>query len=169
MTDDGDTRGDLAYRARALTQAHPLTSVAKRYIDKAVAEERTSQPLPEIGIWAGAGMIDGYCVRRVEEVDAGLVLEPIGPEPDLDDLDQAASRIAAELRTDGAFMHVLGEEEATIAALDHIVASEVSNRLDHWRDSIDEKAWAELEEYLTWWIVKGYALRVAESCLGALA
>ena len=62
----------LAYRARALAQAHPLTKLARRYLDWAVAGQRTSQPLPEIGIWAGASLLEGYCVRRVEEEDLGL-------------------------------------------------------------------------------------------------
>lgn len=175
---------ELAYRSRALAQAHPLTVLAKRYVDRAVAEQRTSQPLPEIGIWAGAGLIGGYCLRRVEESDAGL--DPVPPgrvskdrpsdersgderpgEPDqaeeLADLDRAAVDIAADLRSDSAGRWLLGEDARTVEALDRLIASEVSRRLDHWRETIDDSVWAELEEYLTWWVVKGYALRVAET------
>lgn len=163
------TAEELAYRARALAQAHPLTPLAKRFIDEAVATQRTSQPIPEVGIWAGAATIAGYCLRRVEEVEAGMELEPDDEvQPDLEQLDEAATGIAAALRTDEAATHLLGDEERTVEALDRIIASEVTRRLDHWRDDIDDKAWDELSEYLTWWVVKGYALRAAETASGAL-
>lgn len=156
----------VAYRARALAQAHPLTLTAKRYVDRVVADQRTSQPLPEIGIWAGAAILNGYCVRRVEEGDAGLAPEPEAAggadEVALDHLEEEATRLAAMLRTgeDGDFL--LGDEVRTVETLDRIVGSEVEKRLDHWRDDVDEKAWEELSEYITWWVVKGYALRAAE-------
>ncbi|MDP8991990.1 MAG: hypothetical protein M3N31_02905 [Actinomycetota bacterium] len=162
--------GGLVFEARALAQSHPLTPLAKRYIDRAVAEQRTSQPIAEIGIWAGYALTNGYCLRRVEENAAGLRLAPMeDAEADLDRLDEEAGRIAADLRAGDASQHILGDDEATIAALDHIIAGEVERRLDHWRDSVDDAAWAELEEYITWWAVKGYALRVAEMSTGALA
>ena len=164
------TAEDLAYRARALAQAHPLTALARRYVDRSVAEQRTSQPIPEIGIWAGAAAIGGYCLRRVEETEAGLEFEAGADEelPDLDALEEATSQIAAELRSEGAGGHLLGEEDRTIEALDRIIGSEVSRRLDHWKDDVDQAAWDELEEYLTWWVVKGYALRAAERAIGAI-
>ena len=162
--------GGLVFEARALAQSHPLTPLAKRYIDRAVADQRLSQPITEIGIWAGYALTNGYCLRRVEENGAGLVLAPAEEiEADLDRLDEEAGRIAADLRTDQGSRHIIGDEEEVIAALDHIIAGEVERRLDHWRDSVDEAAWAELEEYITWWAVKGYALRAAEMTTGALA
>jgi len=164
------TAEDLAYRARALAQAHPLSALARRYVDRAVADQRTSQPVPEIGIWAGAAAINGYCLRRVEETEAGIDLAPADEDqqPDLDALEGATTQVAADLRTEGAGGHLLGDEDRTIEALDRIIASEVSRRLDHWKDDVDQAAWGELEEYLTWWVVKGYALRVAERVTGAL-
>ncbi|CAN5769184.1 hypothetical protein BH20ACT1_BH20ACT1_07150 [soil metagenome] len=159
---------DLTYRARALAQTPPLTKLAGHYIERAVGEQRTSQPIPEIGIWAGGALIDGYCLRRVEEDDAGLILGPLECEAlELDRLEEEASRIAAEVRT-GAGDYLLGDDGRTVAALDRLVHSQVDRRLEHWRDSVDDKAWAELEEYLTWWVVKGYALRIAENDLGAI-
>jgi hypothetical protein len=159
----------MVFKARALAQTHPLTPLAKRFVDRAVGEQRTSQPVPEIGIWAGAALINGYCLRRVEEDGAGLVMQAAeGAEVELDQLDEATSRIAADLRTDAGDVHLLGDDACIIAALDRLVASDVERRLDHWRDTIDDKAWAELEEYITWWVVKGYALRVAEMAAGAL-
>jgi hypothetical protein len=167
----------LAYRARALAQAHPLSSLAKRYLDWAIAGQRTSQPLPEIGIWAGAALLVGYCVRRVEEEDLGLGLaQENDTEMTVEQLDGAAAQIAAEVRTgwgDAEPTVTLGhrgnaDEVRLIQALDRIVATEVANRLDHWRDSVDDSAWRELEEYITWWLVKGYAVRVAEIEAGAV-
>jgi hypothetical protein len=174
-TDSGLTLGaeELAYRARALAQTHPMTPLAKRYLDQAVAVQRTSQPVPEIGVWAGASLLCGYCLRRVEENEAGLRLEAVEEGeslPDHEELDALAGEIAAELRTDDAGGHLLSADpDAVIDALDRIIFSEVRNRLDHWKESIDQKAWEELEEYITWWVVKGYALRVAERRLGVLA
>jgi len=156
---------DVVFRARALAQSHPLTPLSLQYLNRAVAEQRTSQAVPEIGIWAGAGLTVGYCLRRVEEVDAGVAFEPVarGTDADLDSLDERAVEIAAEMRTDGADAHLLAGADKTLPALDRIIAGEVDRRLEHWRDSVDDKGWAELEEYITWWVVKGYALRVAES------
>ena len=134
-----------------------------------MAEQRTSQPIPEIGIWAGAAAIAGYCLRRVEESEVGLERAVADDElPDLDALEEATSTIAADLRSEGGGGHFLGDEDRTVEALDRIIASEVSRRLDHWKDDVDQAAWAELEEYLTWWVVKGYALRAAETVTGAL-
>ncbi len=164
---------ELAYRARALAQTHPLTPLAKRYLDKAVAVQRTSQPVPEIGVWAGASLLCGYCLRRVEENELGLELQAVDDEaklPDHEKLDEVAGEIAADLRGDDAGGHLLSPDpDAVVDALDRIIFSEVRNRLDHWKESIDQKAWEELEEYITWWVVKGYALRVAETLTGALA
>lgn len=161
--------GGLVFGARALAQSHPLTPLAKRYIDQAIAEQRLDQPVPEIGIWAGYALTNGYCLRRVEENEAGLVLTaPEGVDVALDKLDEEAERIAADLRGEGASRHILGDEDEVIGALDRIIGSEVERRLDHWRDSVDDKAWAELEEYIAWWAVKGYALRAAERVAGAL-
>ncbi|HUQ63152.1 MAG TPA: hypothetical protein VM121_05330 [Acidimicrobiales bacterium] len=161
---------ELAYKSRALAQTHPLTALAKNYLDAAIAEQRTSQPVPEIGIWAGGALLNGYCLRRVEEEDVGVHLEATDEKdaPGIDVLDDEATRIAGDLRSDGSEGHTLADEDTILDALDRLIASDVSRRLDHWKDSVDKKAWAELEEYLTWWVVKGYALRVAEASTGAL-
>ncbi|MGH9165409.1 MAG: hypothetical protein ACRDZW_07865 [Acidimicrobiales bacterium] len=159
----------LAYSARALAQAHPLTPLAKRFLDRAVEVERANQPLPEIGTWAAAGATTGYCLRRVEENETGLVLTaPDGVEVDLDELDGLAQAVAADLRGDDAGRRCLVEPDAVVAALDRIIHSEVDRRLHNWKESVDDQAWAEFEGYITWWVLKGYALRVAEVGAGAL-
>ncbi|MGH9122169.1 MAG: hypothetical protein ACRDYC_09535 [Acidimicrobiales bacterium] len=177
------TPSDLVFRARALAQTHPLTGLATRFVNQAVAQQRIDQPIPEIGIWAGSALIDGYCLRRVESefgrTDA--VSTPAAPRTptregassgdiegvvpagaDLAVLEAATSVIAADLRKGQVSSYEMVHEELTIAALDRLIARSVESRLDHWRDDIDAKAWDELSEYLTWWVVKGYALRVAE-------
>ena len=159
---------ELVYRARALAQTHPLTPLAGRFINRSVGEQRTSQPIPEIGIWAGGALIDGYCLRRVEEDDAGLTLGAVDSNTlDLDRLETEASKVAADVRT-GAGDYLLGDDVRTVAALDRLVYSQVDRRLEHWKDSVDDKAWAELEEYLTWWVGKGDARRIAETTMGAV-
>lgn len=160
---------DLAFKARALAQAHPLTPLAKAYVDRSIAEQRLTQPMLEIGIWAGAGLTNGYCLRRVEEDQAGLVLVAVEVPPiGLDELDAAAGVVAAELRT-GPTVHAILDESLLLAALDRIIHSEIDRRLEHWRDTIPDGAWKELEEYITWWAVKGYAIRVAERDAGCVA
>ena len=163
---------EMAYKSRALAQSHPLTRLAKSLVDRCAEGERSSQPLPEIGTWVAAALTTGYCLRRVEENEAGFVLAATeGADAgaiDLDVLDEEAARVAADLRTEGAPQQILGDEEAVISALDRIIASEVDRRLGNWRENVDQEAWAELEGYMTFWVVKGYALRVAEMSTGAL-
>lgn len=164
------TAEEVAYRARALAQAHPLTPLAKRFQDLAIVEQKTSQPIPELGTWAGAALLNAYCVRLVEESLAGVELLAIDGNDDarIPALDEAATRIATEMRSDDIAKHLLVDEAITVEALDRIVASEVSRRLDNWKDELDSSAWGELEEYLTWWVVKGYSLRIAEAEIGCL-
>lgn len=164
--------GDLSFKARALAQTHPLTPLAKKAHDVAVAEQSKTQRMPEIGTWAGTALITGYCLRRVEEDQAGLELTAVQDvDVDLDQLDKEALAIASDLRT-GERSHSLGEEgseDRVIEALDRIIASEVDKRVHNWKESMDRSARAEVEEYITWWVVKGYALRAAEMAAGALS
>jgi len=157
------TNGDLAYRARALAQAHPLTGTARRYLSAAVDREKDSFPMPETAHWASATALAGYCVRRVEEADAGIDPGDLASRDHHDEeLARRVSQAAADLRGDTPEQLMLGEGPAVLAALEHIVAVDVERRLDHLRDEVDEAAWDELGEFLAWWIVLGYALRVAE-------
>lgn len=164
---------ELAKRARALAQAHPLSPLAKRYHDRTVAVEGANQPMKELGVWAGVALLTGYCLRRVEENQAGLVLEPAPVGTDriddlIDTLAGDATRIAGEVRA-GTGGHGLIEDELIVATLDHLIRTEVTNRLQNWSDQVDDEAWTELGQYLTWWVVHGYALRAAEVASGAVA
>ena len=152
---------ELIFRSRALGQSHPFSPRAYRYVNQIIARERTSQPVPELGIWAGHAITAGYCLRRVEEDDAG---GDVGEAPDSlpDDLDEAATTIAGMIRTEGAGPYLLYPEVRLVEALDRLIAGEIERRLGHWDGTIDEKSWRGIEEYLAWWVVKGYALRAAE-------
>ena len=163
---DGDA-GDRAYKARALAQAHPLTSLATRYRKRAVAQEELDQPMVELARWAGEALLKGYCLRKVEEQAAGVGGELADDDTELDLLDARAAAIAADLRTGDPAAHLLGEPDLTFTALDRIITSELSSRSDNYRDQVDAASWRQFEEYIAWWTVRGYALRTAESAQGA--
>ena len=166
----GPDAEDLARQARTLAQAHPLSPLAGEFVNKSVTEQSASQPVPEIGTWAGACLTNGYCLRRVEENQAGLVLQvQADAEMGVDALGAEAARIAADMRLPDSGVQFLIDEEQIVTALDRIIASEVGRRLDNLRSAIDREAAAEIEEFLTWWTVQGYALRVAEQASGILA
>ncbi len=146
------------FRARALAQAHPLSAGAHRYVNRVVARERTSQPQAEIGIWAGHALTVGYCARRIAEGDPPAIVED-----DFDALDEAASELAAAIRTTGAeHLHLIPEAEV-VELLDEVIDGEIDRRLDHWKGTVSDETWRELEEYIAWWVVKGYALRAVET------
>lgn len=161
---------DLARQARTLAQAHPLTPLASDYINRTAEDQRAAQPSPEIATWASTCLLNGYCLRRVEENEAGLVLQvqdDAGVSAEA--LAEEVSRIAADLRAPDGGAHFLIDDDEVVTALDRIIASEVSKRLDNLRNAIDEAAANEIEEFLTFFVVQGYALRVAEQGAGALA
>lgn len=162
----------MAFKARALAQTHPLTHVAKTFIDRAVANQEKPESGPDVTLWASVAMLHGYCLRRVEEDHAGLELQAVRDahvDVDLDDLAERTTRISAELRTEAGDVHALGDGTTVVGALDKIIASEVEKRLDQTNTASDRRARAELEEYMIWWVLHGYALRVAEAAVGAVA
>ncbi len=152
---------DVVFRVRALAQAHPLTTVAERYVADVVARERARQPHPELGVWAGNALTVGYALRTFEEVE---VLGERRPSvvTSVEVLDAAARRIAAAIRTDGAGCH-LWEEATVVGLLDRLIAGEIDRRLDQWKETVDPEVWRDMVGYLAWWTVAGYALRVAET------
>lgn len=152
------------FRARALGQSHPFTPRAYRYHNARVAHERTTQPADALGIWAGNAMTVGYCLRCVEEQDVGRIID-VAPEPLPDDFDAAATHITGLLRTDGAEPYLLYPEEHVVAALDKLIMGELERRLgglDAAAEGRAGEASEDITEYLAWWVVKGYALRIAD-------
>lgn len=153
---------ELAFRARALAQAHPLSAPASDAIDVIVDAQCKAQPSHDIGSWVASALLAGYCLRRVEEAVAGVRVQesghpraPAGIDPDV------VERIAAAVRGDGAAPWLL-DALVTVGALDRIIASELYKRANQGADCLSPDAWTELEKYLTWWVVEGYALRSAE-------
>ncbi len=158
---------ERAYKARALAQAHPLTSLANRFRNRAVAEQEAEQPMVELARWAGEALLKGYCLRKVEEQDAGGCVAEASDDTDLDLLGQRAGAIADDLRAGDPAPHLLGEADITFTALDRIITSELSSRSDNYRGAVDAAGWQQFEEYIAWWAVRGYALRAAEAAQGA--
>lgn len=165
MVDDGESPdGDMAFRARALAQAHPLSEVAAAYRADVVAVERETQPMDQFADWAATAFLVGYCVRRVEEADAaaaGQVAFGVDVvDPGL--LGASASRIADDLRNGRPSGTALLDAPMVEGVLDAVIGSEVDKRVEHWRQHVDDHDWATFEEYVAWWVVHGYSLRAAE-------
>ena len=160
---------ERAYKARALAQAHPLTSLANRFRKRAVAQEEKDQPMVELARWAGEALLKGYCLRKVEEQDAGVDFDVAGDDTDLDVIEARSAAIAADLRTGDPSPHLLGDADLTFTALDRIITSELSSRADNYRSAVDAAGWQQFEEYIAWWAVYGYALRAAEATSSARA
>ena len=166
---------DPVVRARSLAQGLPLSEEANKFLNRSVANERLRQPYPDIGIWAGHALTVGYALRRVEEEDTAAQTLPtdlIGDVTgDLGDDPERASDVVAEAIRSGdpgrSRAYLRYPEEKVIEALDRIIAGEIDRRLSHWEDTVDEQTWEELENYIAWWVIKGYALRVAEEVLAA--
>lgn len=153
------------FRARALGQAHPFSPRGYRQRNALVTQERAAQPSEELGVWAGHAITVGYCLRVVEEDDAGVRDAGLGPPPASlpADLDEATDHIAHLVRTEGAEPYLLSDEAHLVDVLDRVIAGEIERRLgEREQSSLDDATWEQMEEYLAWWTIKGYALRVAD-------
>jgi hypothetical protein len=161
----------VAYQARALAQSDPFTLLGRKILQEAMEKERKDLP-GNVSVWANSAFTKGYCVRRVEEDDAGheFVAAPAESLPEPDEVNEAADTIATALRsdTDDLHEHLLGDEDRLLDTLDQIIGSEVRNRLDNVSSTLSSRARIELEDYITYWVVRGYAVRVAELATGAL-
>jgi hypothetical protein len=160
----------MAYRSRALAQSEPFTNLARRYLNRAMDAEREAQP-GNFAVWANAAFTKGYCVRRVEEEDVALHFE-VAPDdalPPDEAVAEMTDRIAEALRSDDddLHQHLIADEDRLLEVLDQIIGSEVRNRTDS-AGTISARARVELEDYITYWVVKGYALRAAEQATGAI-
>lgn len=161
---------DMAFRARALAQTHPLTPTAQRFAERTISRHCRTQPMAESAEWARAALISGYCLRRVEEVQLAVSSPPPG-EPELGagdaGLAEAVEKASAAIYA-GDPVPGPSAQYRTVEALDTLIAREVERRFEAARDIADDQLLAELEEYLTWWTVTGYALRMAEGSGGIL-
>jgi len=166
VTDAADA---LAFRARALAQAHPLTALAGQFVGSAVSVEQVGQANAGVANWASAELVVGYCLRRVEEDAVGLQHRPNpNHRVTLEQLDAVTRDVTTALRTGDPGPHLLGDPDAVFSALNNIIAAEIDGRLHNLRDEMDPAACEEFADYATAWVVTGYALRVAERALEAL-
>ena len=158
---------DLCFTARALAQTHPMTEASLRYRQQRFEDERARQPVSELADWASTALLVGYCLRRSEEqrVPQDRLPEdrlPAGAAtPDEVDVDRVAA-LSEALRTGDAATVSLLPSKVTVAALDRIIATELDKRHEHLREQLDDAEWSELEDYITWWVIHGYALRASE-------
>ena len=160
----------MAYRSRALAQSEPFTELARRLMSQWMDAERAAQP-GNFAIWANAAFTKGYCVRKVEEDDVAITFTDTPPE-DMPTEEQVAAKtdeIVTALRSDDSDIspHVISDEDRLFDVLDQIIGSEVRNRTDN-AGTISSRARVELEDYVTYWVVRGYALRAAEAATGAI-
>ncbi|MFP5318587.1 MAG: hypothetical protein ACLGI2_09860 [Acidimicrobiia bacterium] len=162
----------MAYRARALAQSEVFSSLARNLVMEEMATEREAQP-GNFAIWASAAYTKGYCVRKVEEDDVGLAFE-VTPEegmPERSEVEATTEKIALALRSEDSDIdpYLISDPDRLFEVLDQIIGSEVRNRLDTvGSQNMSSRARSELEDYITYWVVRGYALRAAEQLTGAI-
>ena len=152
---------DLCFAARALAQTHPMTEASHRYRQECLETERRRQPVTELADWAATALLVGYCLRRSEEQrvhDDQLAAAPTGGEIDLEHV----TALSESLRVGDPGRVSLLPAEVTVAALDEIIGTELDKRREHLREQLDDSSWSELEDYISWWVIHGYALRASE-------
>ena len=163
MTEAAETGvDDLCFTARALAQSHPMTEASHRYRQECSERERRQQPVTELGDWAGTALLVGYCLRRSEEQRVRTGGPADGPAPQGGiDLEEVTA-LSESLTVGDADSVTLLPATVTVAALDRIIAGEMDKRNEHLREQLDDASWAELEDYIAWWVIHGYALRACE-------
>lgn len=124
------------------------TGAAPAGADSVRAEDAGVGPEP-VETWAE--------LAGVEPVESGV--EPAGA----DDLSGAIAAAAQSLRTGEAERVTLLDPAVVVSALDRVIATELDKRQEHLREQLDDAEWSELEDYIAWWTVHGYALRAVES------
>ncbi|MCY3607335.1 MAG: hypothetical protein OXG57_02705 [Acidimicrobiaceae bacterium] len=152
---------DLCFAARALAQTHPMTEASLRYRQQCFETERARQPVTELADWASTALLVGYCLRRSEEQRVPADRLPAAAADGEIDLENVAA-LSETLRVGDPGSVSLLPAEVTVAALDRIIATELDKRNEHLREQLDDASWSELEDYIAWWTIHGYALRASE-------
>lgn len=153
---------ELAYRARALAQAHPLTDAASAFRAERIAVERARQGMAQFAEWAATAFLTGYCVRRVEETvdgDQRGVAHGVVRVGALNGSE--AEAVAGALRA-GKPVTLL-DDAIVVEALDRVITSEIAKRADQWEEQVDAGDWADFAAYVAWWVMFGYGARAAEA------
>ena len=90
--------------------------------------------------------------------DDRLAAAPAGGEIDLEHV----TALSESLRVGDPGRVSLLPAEVTVAALDEIIGTELDKRREHLREQLDDASWSGLEDYISWWVIHGYALRASE-------
>lgn len=159
---------DLAFRARALAQAHALSTRATAYRTWRLRRDETSHPVPELSSWAATAFLTGYCVRRVEEsmcVDDRPTKHDRPPDADWEQAWERSAKLAAACLIDpSAATPVTRLDRAiVVGALDAVIGREVDKRNEHVREHLSPLDWSQFEAFVAWWVMHGYAIGVVET------
>ena len=158
---------DLAFRARALAQAHALSPRAAAYRTWRLRRDEALHPVPELSSWAATAFLTGYCVRRVEEsmcVDdrPATCDRPAAAEWELA-WERGASLAASSLVDPSTPAPVTRLSRAVVVgALDAVIGREVDKRNEHVREHLSPLDWSQFEAFVAWWVLDGYAIGVVE-------
>ena len=158
---------DLAFRARALAQAHALSPRAAVYRTWRLRRDEALHPVPELSSWAATAFLTGYCVRRVEEsmcIDDRPATCDLPPGGDWELAWERAAAIAAASLVDPSTptpVTRLGRA-VVVAALDAVIGREVDKRNEHVREHLSPLDWSQFEAFVAWWVLDGYAIGVVE-------
>ena len=163
----GSAIEDLAFRARALAQAHALSPRATAYRTWRLRRDEASHPVPELSSWAATAFLTGYCVRRVEEsmcVDDRPATRDRPPGVDWELAWERAAAVAAASLVDPSTATPVTRlgRAVVVAALDAVIGREVDKRNEHVREHLSPLDWSQFEAFVAWWVLDGYAIGVVE-------
>ena len=165
---------DLTFRARALAQAHALTSAAVAYRRWRLERDMHAHPIPELSEWAATAFLTGYCLRCVEQsyaVHGTVPTVPASPSwmAPADESPSEEIFQAWEHEAGLAAQAVASQRGPTLldaalmaSALDEIIGREVDKRNEHVRETLSADDWADFERFIAWWVLHGYAIGVVE-------
>lgn len=160
------TSHDLAFRARALAQAHAMSEAALNYRAWRVGRDAPEHPFPELSIWAATAFLTGYCVRCVEE---SFATEPptrssssvAGRSSSFPEWEGSAASFVNELtiRPDSTLLN----HKMVLAGLDDVISREIDKRSEHVKEQVRSGQWSQFEDFIGWWTLHGYAIRAIET------
>lgn len=161
------TAHDLAFRARALAQAHALTEPAAHYRAWRVGQDASEYPFAELSVWAATAFLTGYCVRCVEESfspDPGSKPSSVPPPVESAGAHAAWEADAASFvnRLPTSPGSTLAPHQLVLAALDDVIRKEIDKRTEHVKEQVHSAQWSQFEDFIGWWTLHGYAIRATE-------
>ena len=158
---------DLAFRARALAQAHALSEAALQYRAWRIQRDEPEHPFPELSTWAATAFLTGYCVRCVEEsfVTGELSRESAESSPEVFrrafpawEIEAASFVNQLPNRSDSTLV----AHQLVLAALDDVISREIDKRAEHVKEQVQSGQWSQFEDFIGWWTLHGYAIRAVE-------